>query len=75
MPLDYVGTIHLDSHVVDKKRKNSLSSFTTTLAAPVDYGNEEFEVALVNMTYTNSWYNIPNGQFFAITDNITSNSE
>ena len=70
MPLDYVGTIHVDSHVIDKKNKNSLSSFTTTLASPLDYGNEEFEVALVNMTYTNSVYNVPSGQFFAMTDNI-----
>lgn len=74
MSSEYVGTIHLDSNVIEplQQTTNTLASFKTTLSSPCDYGSEDFEVGLVNMTYSNSWYNISPGQFLAITDTISS---
>lgn len=69
MSLDYVGTIHLDSNVVetdDGSSINSLAHFRTTLASPLDFTSDEYEVGLVNMTYTNTWYNVGKNEYVAL---------
>ena len=72
MPSDYIGTIHLDSHVINRDPGNTLASFKTHLGSAFEYGNDDYEAGIVNITYTNSWYNIPKDSYLAITNNVSA---
>lgn len=60
---DYCGIVHLDSNAIDSRTKNTPSSFVNFTPCLFTYSSKNFEVALTELQYQHSWYNLPTIQY------------
>lgn len=64
---NYTGILHVDSNAIDSRTPtNKISNFSNYLSSQFYYNDDNFEVALTEIQYTHSWYNIPDLQFIIV---------
>lgn len=65
-----IGVVHVDSHSRDSRTYNSISQFTNYLPCSYSFSQGEYEVALTEIQYPQSWYNLRKDAYICLFNSV-----